>query len=72
MIRALILAASAMALAMGVAAPEVCAMICEIFTGVDMPPIKWLAKDAYLGPIQVILQGLAQGFCVPEFFETFT
>eukprot|EP00930_Biecheleria_cincta_P016869 TRINITY_DN13580_c0_g1_i1.p1 TRINITY_DN13580_c0_g1~~TRINITY_DN13580_c0_g1_i1.p1 ORF type:complete len:524 (-),score=98.72 TRINITY_DN13580_c0_g1_i1:129-1700(-) len=46
----------------GLAAPETCASICEFFTSVNCYPVSWLAKDAYLGTIQVILQGLGQGF----------
>eukprot|EP00933_Yihiella_yeosuensis_P075135 TRINITY_DN8433_c1_g1_i3.p1 TRINITY_DN8433_c1_g1~~TRINITY_DN8433_c1_g1_i3.p1 ORF type:complete len:628 (+),score=90.62 TRINITY_DN8433_c1_g1_i3:88-1971(+) len=48
--------------ALGLCAPEVCAAICEFFTSVNCPPVSWLAKNSNLGPIQVILQGLGQGF----------
>jgi len=46
----------------GLVAPEACASICEFFTSVNCFPVKWIAEDSYLGPIQVILQGLGQGF----------
>lgn len=46
----------------GLISPEICASICEFFTSVNCYPVSWLAKDAYLGTIQVILQGLGQGF----------
>jgi len=47
---------------LGLISPEVCASICEFFTSVSCYPVKWLAQDAYFGPMQVILQGLGQGF----------
>ncbi|CAE8626624.1 unnamed protein product [Polarella glacialis] len=46
----------------GLLAPEICAGICEYFTSPDCGPVSWLAKDSHLGMIQVILQGLGQGF----------
>jgi len=46
----------------GLLAPEICANICEFFTSVNYPPVRWLAEDADLGMIQVVLQGLGQGF----------
>jgi len=48
--------------AMGLVAPEVCASMCEFFTSVNCPPVAWIANNADLGMIQVILQGLGQGF----------
>lgn len=47
---------------LGLCAPELCALICEFFTSVNCRPVAWLARDAHLGMIQVILQGLGQGF----------
>merc|ERR1719487_63267 len=47
---------------LGNIAPEMCASLCEIFTSVGCPPVSWIAKNADLGMIQVILQGLGQGF----------
>merc|ERR1719277_2035289 len=47
---------------MGLLSPEICAQICEFFTSVNCPPVAWLARDADLGMIQVVLQGLGQGF----------
>lgn len=47
---------------LGLLSPEVCAMICEFFTSVNCPPVARLAQDADLGMIQVVLQGLGQGF----------
>jgi len=47
---------------MGLIAPEICAFLCEIFTSVGCPPVAWIAKNSDLGMIQVILQGLGQGF----------
>ena len=49
-------------IALGLAAPETCAAISEFFTSVNYPPVAWLARDADLGMIQVVLQGLGQGF----------
>lgn len=48
--------------ACGLISPELCASICEFFTSVNCYPAQWLAQDAHFGPIQVILQGLGQGF----------
>jgi len=48
--------------ACGLISPELCASICEFFTSVNCYPVQWLAQDAHFGPIQVILQGLGQGF----------
>jgi Na+/H+-translocating membrane pyrophosphatase len=48
--------------ALGLLAPEVCATLCEFFTSVGCPPVAWIAQNADLGMIQVILQGLGQGF----------
>jgi len=47
---------------MGLISPEICATICEFFTGINYPPVSWLAKNADLGTIQIVLQGLGQGF----------
>merc|ERR1719387_2920994 len=47
---------------LGLASPEICAFLCEIFTSINFPPVAWLAKNANLGMIQVVLQGLGQGF----------
>lgn len=47
---------------LGLIAPEICASLCEIFTSVGCPPVAWIANNADLGMIQVILQGLGQGF----------
>merc|ERR1719265_165116 len=47
---------------LGLASPEVCAFLCEIFTSINFPPVAWLAKNANLGMIQVVLQGMGQGF----------
>jgi len=47
---------------MGLVAPEICAYICEAFTSVNCAPVRWIASNAHLGMIQVILQGLGQGF----------
>eukprot|EP00928_Gymnodinium_smaydae_P040403 TRINITY_DN27401_c0_g1_i1.p1 TRINITY_DN27401_c0_g1~~TRINITY_DN27401_c0_g1_i1.p1 ORF type:complete len:983 (-),score=246.68 TRINITY_DN27401_c0_g1_i1:73-3021(-) len=46
----------------GLVSPEICAYICEYFTSVNFAPVRWLATNAHLGMIQVILQGLGQGF----------
>lgn len=47
---------------LGLCAPEACAAICEYFTSVNYAPVSWIAKDAHLGMIQVVLRGLGQGF----------
>eukprot|EP00448_Togula_jolla_P003982 CAMPEP_0170598924 /NCGR_PEP_ID=MMETSP0224-20130122/16512_1 /TAXON_ID=285029 /ORGANISM="Togula jolla, Strain CCCM 725" /LENGTH=902 /DNA_ID=CAMNT_0010923519 /DNA_START=123 /DNA_END=2827 /DNA_ORIENTATION=+ len=47
---------------MGQLAPEVCIMSSEYFTSVDYWPVQSLAQKANLGVVQVVLQGLAQGF----------
>lgn len=47
---------------LGLCSPELCALICEFFTSVNFPPVALLARDADLGMIQVVLQGLGQGF----------
>jgi len=49
-------------IALGLAAPELCASVCEFFTSLNCPPVRRLAEDADLGPIQVVLQGLGVGF----------
>eukprot|EP00927_Polykrikos_kofoidii_P035778 TRINITY_DN30309_c0_g1_i1.p1 TRINITY_DN30309_c0_g1~~TRINITY_DN30309_c0_g1_i1.p1 ORF type:complete len:1006 (+),score=127.16 TRINITY_DN30309_c0_g1_i1:130-3147(+) len=46
----------------GLLSPEICAYICEFFTSINCPPVRWIATNAHLGMIQVILQGLGQGF----------
>merc|ERR1719487_2140379 len=47
---------------LGNIAPEMCAFLCEVFTSINFPPVAWLARNANLGMIQVVLQGLGQGF----------
>lgn len=47
---------------LGLISPEACAYICEFFTSINCAPVRWLATNAHLGIIQVILQGLGQGF----------
>jgi len=47
---------------LGLVAPEACAAICEYFTSVNYAPVKWIAKDAELGMVVVVLRGLGQGF----------
>merc|ERR1719330_270607 len=48
--------------ALGLCAPEACAAICEYFTSVNFSPVSWIAKDANLGMVTVVLRGLGQGF----------
>lgn len=47
---------------MGQLAPEICVMFGEFFTSVDYSPVRSLAINADLGVVQVVLQGLGQGF----------
>jgi len=47
---------------MGQLAPEMCVMFGEFFTSVDFTPVRSLALNADLGVVQVVLQGLGQGF----------
>jgi len=48
--------------ALGLVSPELCAAICEFFTSMNCRPVASLARDADLGMIQVVLQGLGLGF----------
>jgi len=47
---------------MGQLAPEVCVLFGEFFTSVDYTPVRSLALNADLGVVQVVLQGMGQGF----------
>lgn len=47
---------------MGQLAPEICVSFGDFFTSVDYTPVKSLAINADLGVVQVVLQGLGQGF----------
>jgi len=47
---------------MGQFVPEVCVFCAEIFTSIDYPLVKSLATNSGLGVVQVVLQGLGQGF----------
>lgn len=47
---------------MGQLAPEVCVMFGDFFTSVDYSPVRSLALNADLGVVQVVLQGMGQGF----------
>ncbi|CAK9021231.1 unnamed protein product [Durusdinium trenchii] len=47
---------------MGQVAPEICVVSGEIFTGIEYWPVRTLAQNAHLGVVQVVLQGLGQGF----------
>lgn len=47
---------------MGQFAPEVCVLFGEYFTSVDYTPVRSLALNADLGIVQVVLQGMGQGF----------
>eukprot|EP00930_Biecheleria_cincta_P005412 TRINITY_DN106340_c0_g1_i1.p1 TRINITY_DN106340_c0_g1~~TRINITY_DN106340_c0_g1_i1.p1 ORF type:complete len:910 (+),score=126.35 TRINITY_DN106340_c0_g1_i1:192-2921(+) len=47
---------------MGQLAPEICVLFAEYFTSTDYWPIRSLAKNSHLGVVQVVLQGLGQGF----------
>merc|ERR1719478_1056356 len=47
---------------MGQLAPEVCVFFGEYFTSVDYSPVRSLALNADLGVVQVVLQGMGQGF----------
>jgi len=46
----------------GQLAPEICVLSGEFFTSVDYAPVRNLAVNADLGVVQVVLQGLGQGF----------
>lgn len=47
---------------LGQVAPEVCVVCGEIFTSADYPLVKHLARNSDMGVVQVVLQGLGQGF----------
>lgn len=47
---------------LGQVVPEVCVFFAEIFTSVDYPLVRSLAQNSGLGVVQVVLQGLGQGF----------
>jgi len=47
---------------LGQLAPEVCVLFGEFFTSIDYTPVRSLALNADLGIVQVVLQGLGQGF----------
>lgn len=47
---------------MGQIAPEICVYFAEIFTSIEYPLVRSLAKNSGLGVVQVVLQGLGQGF----------
>lgn len=47
---------------MGQFAPEVCVLFGEFFTSLDYRPVRTLATNSHLGVVQVVLQGLGQGF----------
>jgi len=47
---------------MGQIAPEICVVSGEFFTGIEYWPVRTLAQNAHLGVVQVVLQGLGQGF----------
>jgi len=52
----------AMISTMGQLVPEVCVLFGEFFTSVDYRPVKSLAQNSYMSVVQVVLQGLGQGF----------
>jgi len=47
---------------MGQLAPEICVFFGEYFTSTDYFPVKSLAQNSHMGVVQVVLQGLGQGF----------
>jgi len=47
---------------MGQLVPEICVFFGEMWTSVDSYPVKLLAKNSSMGVVQVVLQGLGQGF----------
>jgi len=47
---------------MGQLAPELCVYSAEVFTSGDFPLVRSLAQNSGLGVVQVVLQGLGQGF----------
>eukprot|EP00927_Polykrikos_kofoidii_P018484 TRINITY_DN18574_c0_g2_i1.p1 TRINITY_DN18574_c0_g2~~TRINITY_DN18574_c0_g2_i1.p1 ORF type:complete len:902 (+),score=131.68 TRINITY_DN18574_c0_g2_i1:81-2786(+) len=52
---------------LGQIAPEICVLFGEFFTSVDYYPVRSLAKKSHLGVVQVVLQGLGQGFLSTAF-----
>jgi len=46
----------------GLFTPEITSFACELFTSTSFPPVQSLAKNADIGDIITILQGLGQGF----------
>jgi len=42
--------------------PEICVAFAEYFTSTDYWPVRSMAENAHLGVVQVVLQGLGQGF----------
>jgi len=46
----------------GQLSPEICVLFGEFFTSVNYRPVRALAKNAHLGVVQVVLQGIGQGF----------
>ncbi|OLP83435.1 K(+)-insensitive pyrophosphate-energized proton pump [Symbiodinium microadriaticum] len=42
--------------------PEICVICAEYFTGIEYWPVRTLAQNSHLGVVQVVLQGLGQGF----------
>eukprot|EP00931_Biecheleriopsis_adriatica_P050105 TRINITY_DN29003_c0_g1_i1.p1 TRINITY_DN29003_c0_g1~~TRINITY_DN29003_c0_g1_i1.p1 ORF type:complete len:916 (-),score=195.63 TRINITY_DN29003_c0_g1_i1:6-2753(-) len=47
---------------LGQVAPELCVLCGEYFTSQEYWPIRSLAQNSHLGIVQVVLQGLGQGF----------
>jgi len=51
---------------LGQLVPEACVLFGEYFTSVDYQPVRSLARNSHMSVVQVVLQGLGQGF-----FSTF-
>lgn len=47
---------------MGQFIPEICVMFGEFFTSMDYSPVRSIAQNSHLGIVQVVMQGLGQGF----------
>lgn len=52
---------------LGQLVPELCVFFADVFTSVDYPLVGSLAQHAGLGVVQVVLQGLGQGFASTVF-----
>lgn len=47
---------------LGQLVPEACVLFGEFFTSLDWHPVRSLAANSHMGAVQVVLQGLGQGF----------